>query len=141
LQPSAGSLFLKRLTYFVPGKPIAFARAGSHGTRRYTPKLQADYMKAIQSEYLVMRNQVMIPGIVYWFVGPIRMTIEAVFRTPKGKKPGWKASRCDLDNILKIHCDALNCLAYQDDGQICELIARKTYGLGEGVTVTIEELE
>ena len=128
---------MKRLTYFVPGKPIAFARAGSHGTRRYTPKLQADYMRQVQLECLRMMKL----GKVSRFEGPIRMTVEAVFRVPRGKTAGWKATRTDLDNTLKIHADALNSLAYQDDGQICELIARKTYGLGEGVTVTIEELE
>jgi Holliday junction resolvase RusA-like endonuclease len=49
-------------------------------------------------------------------VGPVR--VEVSF---------WRSSkrRCDLDNLVKSVTDALNGLAYVDDQQIVELVARK----------------
>lgn len=115
----------------IPGKPVAFARAGRNGKRSYTPEPQASYMAAVgwrarsahQGEPLL---------------GPLRMTILATFETDR-KRLEWKASKPDLDNIIKLAADSLNGVLFKDDAQIVEIVARKKYG-PEGLTITIEQV-
>lgn len=45
----------------------------------------------------------------------------------------------DIDNIVKVVADALNCVAYHDDTQIAKVIAVKTYSAVEGLDITVEE--
>lgn len=47
----------------------------------------------------------------------------------------------DLTNIVKQIEDALNCLIYKDDSQICEIFAAKTYSHETKVKVIITLLE
>lgn len=47
----------------------------------------------------------------------------------------------DLDNIVKSILDALNGIAYEDDSQVSELIAKKRYGDEDRITIKLEEIE
>jgi Holliday junction resolvase RusA-like endonuclease len=55
------------------------------------------------------------------------------FDRPKGhskarrSKSEPKISRPDIDNLCKLVLDALNGVAYNDDGQVCVLLAEKRY--------------
>lgn len=70
--------------------------------------------------------------------GPI--ALEAVFVLPRPKAMCWKSrempraphtKRGDLDNLLKGVKDALNELAWRDDGQVCEVVATKFIASGD----------
>lgn len=68
----------------------------------------------------------------------VKLEIEAVRQPPKGwtkRKTadaiacrGWDDAKPDLDNVVKLIGDALNNVAYLDDGQIVALAACKRFG-------------
>lgn len=64
--------------------------------------------------------------------GPLAVEIDLYFRCPpsdcraKAPRPRRRhAKRPDVDNVVKNLLDLLNGLAWRDDGQVCELMARK----------------
>jgi len=65
-------------------------------------------------------------------LGPVSMTITFIFPRPSvmvwKKKPmnrEWRPKGKDIDNLIKTICDGLNGVAYIDDRQVVEVIARK----------------
>jgi Holliday junction resolvase RusA-like endonuclease len=89
------------------------------------------------------------------FVGPVRVTIEAVFepapswskrKTAEALAGLYHTGKPDLDNVEKSILDGLNpeqgqppfCLG--DDAQVAELASRKVYGSPARTEVTIEAL-
>jgi Holliday junction resolvase RusA-like endonuclease len=82
--------------------------------------------------------------------GPLRLDVEVVRARPKGhfgarglrpSAPIYPAARPDLDNYLKTVLDALNGVAWRDDGQVVEVAARKLYGDAEGWCVRIATVQ
>lgn len=60
--------------------------------------------------------------------GCIEVKIQAYFGVKDKKKWGMlKDTRPDTDNIIKIMLDALNSLAWDDDGQVVKITAEKYY--------------
>ena len=45
----------------------------------------------------------------------------------------------DIDNVVKVVCDALNKVAYNDDTQVVKIVAEKYYGETPGLVVEIRE--
>ena len=129
------------VSFYIPGEPVAFARAGSNGKRRFTPSKQASYREAVQWAAKEPCRKAGLP-----FVGPIRAVMCFEFEYPKNysakRKAAttWKNTKPDLDNLVKEISDSLNKIAYHDDAQIVELFARKRFGSSSGVTITIEDL-
>jgi len=82
--------------------------------------------------------------------GPIRLRILAVFPIPTSwpralqrrarEEPIWYLSDPDIDQIEKLICDALNKIAYADDGQIAVVEKMSRYGDRPRTEVTIEAL-
>jgi len=71
--------------------------------------------------------------------GPVRL--EILFRFKRSRKSnGYCTAKPDLSNLVKAIEDALNKIAYNDDAQISELIARKVYAETEETVVTITPL-
>lgn len=80
---------------------------------------------------------------------PISMSIKAYYRIPKAfsKKKHNEALRGalrpqtkpDIDNVVKVVCDALNSIAYHDDTQIVEIKASKFYDDTPRLEIEIEE--
>ena len=81
---------------------------------------------------------------------PIKMTLDFYLPRPKAlfrKKDPEGAVICpkrpDMDNLVKAVLDGLNGVAYKDDGQVVDLVAKKYYHGKDGAPgaiVTIEEL-
>lgn len=87
--------------------------------RMYTPSATSDYETDIQLAYIrsIKRNN----GINTEFgKSGVEMQIDMWIygKTTDTPKP-------DIDNVIKIVCDALNGVAYDDDKQILKLIAYK----------------
>ncbi len=69
---------------------------------------------------------------------PVRLTMEITAPIPKSWSKRAKADaidgrllptgKPDLDNCLKLVCDALNGIAWLDDKQVVEVTARKRFG-------------
>lgn len=124
------------------GRP-QFARTSS-GVRTFSRTKTIKYEARLKE---VGRAAWPFPPVSY----PIRLTIVAVFPIAKswpkwqralaaiGKL--WHVGRPDLDNVIKIACDGLNDVIWKDDGQVCDLRARKQYGETTGLWLTIEFLD
>ena len=126
----------------IPGEAVAFARTRMSKTGvRFTPSKQANYM-AVVRQYV---DEAMRTGSIAPIEGPIRMTVHAIYVMPASwpaKKRGafYKTTKPDADNIAKLVKDACNRVAYRDDAQVAELIARKVYGQESSLLVKIEPL-
>ena len=129
------------IALFIPGEPVAWARAGSNGTRRYTPPKQAAYKAEI-----TLRARRAMAGLAP-FDGPLALRVRVVYPVPASWSKAqratakWKVSKPDLDNLVKGVADALNGIVYRDDAQIAETVMQKCYGPIVGLTATIEPLD
>lgn len=110
---------MSSFSFTVPGVPVAKARPRFNGFRRgcYTPKKTSDYERLVGWKFWCAGGQMVPDGI------PVTLTIKAIFPMPKNapkkdrerlERP--KTTRPDLDNIIKCACDALNGIAWKDDG-------------------------
>ena len=136
------------ISFFVPIIPVPFARAGqrpksARGKTRYTPKPQADYMKAVKDyAAIAMRSA----GRTTPYPDALRLEMVAVFPHPESWSPArkdatkWKTSKPDASNLCKIAEDAMNGVVFEDDAQVCELFVRKQYGPVPGLTVIVTAL-
>lgn len=133
---------LTRVEIVVDGKPKGKGRPREGQGRFYTPKeteAEEAHVRKLTREAMAGRAPA---------VGPVRVTLEAVFEMPQS----WPArlrerssglayiGKPDLDNIEKLYLDALNGVAFLDDAQVCEVLKRKRYGEGQRVHIIIEEL-
>ena len=111
----------------------------------YTPKITVDYERYVQNEYFIQcKNHRYDKGI------PLSMEIDAYYQIPKStsktkalqmvSKNILPVVKPDLDNIVKIICDALNDVAYHDDAQIVAVTVKKYYSLDVRVEVKIREV-
>lgn len=135
-----------RIHFEIPGPPKGKGRprfSTRHGKwRTFTPAATMQY----EDKVIIIFRKV-APGHIP-FNGPVSITITATFPIPTSKPKWWKdrarrglepASTCpDLDNILKIICDALNGVAWGDDRQVWSASITKVYGERSCVAVTIE---
>lgn len=80
--------------------------------------------------------------------GPIKLSVIAVFQIPKSWTKAEKAaaqgafhtSRPDFDNLEKAISDALNGIAFKDDGQVAVTSFAKFWGQSAFTRVTVEAL-
>lgn len=142
------------VAFTIPGQPVPFARAGSQGTRRFTPPKQRDYMleaRRIAHEAMDGRPP---------FGGAIAVDVQASYAIPeswsKRKRAecarAWKTSRPDVDNLAKAildavgdnpslsHTDKLGAIVFADDAAVCRLVVEKRYGPEASVAVTVSKL-
>jgi Holliday junction resolvase RusA-like endonuclease len=116
---------------FISGEPIAQPRVkvSTRGgfARAYTERdhpIHA-YKQAIRLAYVNAGGEVL--------EGPVSVRIVCLFERPKShskkrrqqREP--KTTKPDLDNVGKAILDALNEIAYNDDGQVCRLTVEKWY--------------
>lgn len=131
------------ISFIVPGKPMGKQRPRVTKWGTHTPVETVNYETLVKMMYTEKTNKML--------QGPLLMVIDAYFQIPKSTskrktelmiadkiKPTKKP---DLDNIVKIICDALNTIAYKDDSQIVEITVRKFYGEEPRVHVGISELK
>jgi Holliday junction resolvase RusA-like endonuclease len=134
-------------THFtIPGEPKGKARARScqlpsGHTIHYTPDGTVLYENLIKMEYKTQS------GVYFGEDGYISIMVIAYFRIPLNTSRKTRAlmesgvkvpkKKPDVDNILKVVCDALNGIAYQDDAQIVAAYINKKYSDIPRVEVTI----
>ena len=132
---------------FIPGEPIAQPRAKvstKNGfARAYTERdhpIHA-YKQAIRLAYVNAGGEAL--------EGPVEIRVACWFKRPTShskkrrehREP--KISKPDLDNLAKAILDALNEIAYNDDGQVCRLTVEKWYigGLYDSIGTEIEVVQ
>lgn len=52
----------------------------------------------------------------------------------------WHKSKPDIDNLIKTVLDALNKIAFIDDGQVVQITARKQYANTTGTKIEIIDI-
>ena len=148
------------VAFAVPGEPKGKARPRlGRGGNTYTPRDTREYEDKVRAAFWeAVWNDDRYLGKDFTLTGPIRITIAAHFRIPKGyskkklESMKYPTKKPDADNIEKIICDALNGLAYKDDSQIVESHVMKLWTAGQFawpdddhnepyVWVSIEELQ
>lgn len=143
----------RRVSFVVPaeardkkGRPIGpqawqrarTSRSGRHFTAKATREAK-DVTRGVAERVLAGQPPL---------TGPLSVSILFVFPArgggPKaGRQREWKATRPDADNLVKLVLDALNEVAFGDDGQVARLIVRKIHGAtGEAprAEVAVEQL-
>ena len=138
----------EKLDFVVFGTPVGKSRP-KFSTRNgravaYTPPKTRNYEMLVQKAF---REQC---GPILFEDNPLKVQITAYFpiptRTPKSLRHKMlcgevrHTSKPDSDNVAKSVLDALNCVAFRDDSQVCELSVSKFYDDDPRVEVAIEAL-
>ena len=131
-----------RVQFTIPGKP--FAKQRPRATRQgrvYTPAATVSFERQVGQIAATMFSAPM--------AGPVRLTVEAYFPIPPSWSKrrqaeavgAWHVQKPDVDNVVKAICDGLNRIAWADDGQVAEVVARKRWAAGTGqAVVTVEPI-
>lgn len=89
-------------------------RPHQSGKRRFDPPEQVAYKNMVAMLCkLAMRKA----GIFSPLIGPVFLGFVALYPTDRSY-PDWKATKPDLDNLIKNVKDAVNKLAWNDDQQV-----------------------
>ena len=120
------------IDFEVPGIPVAKARArtvfnkATGRVHSFTPEKTASYENLVKYAFVSKAKDYKL------WDGPITLRVNCVFPMPKSvskqvklKQIREKTTRPDLDNILKCVKDALNGVAWKDDGQVWSVYASK----------------
>ena len=119
---------------FLEVKPMPAPRPRVTRNGTYNKKEYTQYKELIKMAYIAKYK-----GCLTY--KPVAMYLDFFFKIPKSwskkKKENarWHTSRPDSDNLAKSIKDALNCVAYLDDSQVCFLQVRKQYAQMNGVKI------
>lgn len=125
----------------IAGKPFAKQRPlATRQGRVYTPKETVSYEAKVA--------EVGLRHFDTPLEGPVKVTIIAVFEPAKSwskKKTAahlWQPhiQRPDIDNCQKAILDGLNRVAFADDGQVCQIEAKKVWGTPAKTVVVVERV-
>lgn len=110
------------LTFTVKGTPVPWARARQRGRAHFTdPKVKraqhaiAAAARAAGAE--VIEGPVSVVLAFDYDANETRVIVDRMF--------GGKATRPDVDNLIKNVLDAMNGICFADDGQVAHIIAVK----------------
>ncbi len=109
----------------IPGPPVAWARARRRGGRYFTAPAQAEYAERVRQAWLIAGRPRLPDGSVLAVRADFHLARPAShYATGRNAgqlrrtAPAWPLGGPDVDNLLKGPLDALNGLAFDDDGQI-----------------------
>lgn len=132
------------MKFEILGEPVAKGRPkissfGGHA-RAYTPTKTRNAENDIRAQIIQQLPKGFKP-----LQGPLKATVN--FRRtmpasiPKCRRAtALPMTRPDLDNYLKLLWDAFNSVVIEDDAQIVQLDARKSYGT-PGITIELEAIK
>ena len=137
----------KAIQFVIEGVPCAkgrpkFAVLGGFA-RAYTPKKTYDSEKNIAGEAMVsMAGRQPLEGALNCsiaFFMPIPKSVSKKDKTRMLSGEIQHTKKPDLDNLVKLVCDSLNGIAYDDDSQIIRLVCSKQYSDYPRTEITIME--
>lgn len=137
------------MQFEVLGKPQGKQRAkvSTFGgfARAYTPEETVSY----ENRIILSFKQALNGGETPFWDKPLEISITAHHAIPKSfsKKKHAQAltgkvrpqTKPDIDNVVKVVCDALNSVAYRDDTQVIRVVAEKIYSDTPKLVVNLNE--
>lgn len=130
----------------IPGEVVAksrpkFTSRGGYA-RAYTPKKTRDYEALVKYYALQLKQQPLIEAI------EVDISVHRVPPKSWSKKKQREALegiilpvvKSDIDNYCKSIIDGLNGVLFEDDKQICRLIANKVYSEEAKAVVRIKQM-
>ncbi|GAG47502.1 unnamed protein product, partial [marine sediment metagenome] len=111
------------VTFTTPGKPKTWKR------RIVTRRGQSVNTNKPDQQWLAWAAR---RAGVKCYKGPMKVELKCFFKVPRHKAEGDYCAHKnvgDSDNLAKFLLDALNGVAYVDDGQVVELVVSKQYGV------------
>ena len=139
---------INKIRLTINGTPVGKGRPKyTKSGHAYTPSNTREYEDTIRTLYRMQYH-----GFKFSKDIPLDMRIRAFYPIPKSDSKGLHMKKIkneirphnikpDIDNVIKIVCDALNEMAYHDDTQIVDLQARKFYSDSPRVEILIKEAE
>lgn len=124
------------VTLIIPLAPMPKARPRVVNGRAYTPAATAAYERSIK---LAAAHLTPVEG-------PLAVSIAFIFPRLKSSRSAAreiKSTRPDVDNLIKAVLDALNGLAFHDDGQVAQVAGSKWIAAADEeahIEVTIEPI-
>ena len=128
------------IQYRIDHDPVAQGRPRFAKGRAYDPPRSKAYKELVK---LVSRKYFPEP-----LEGPIEIAMFFDIKIPKSW-PAWKkqeklrtyhSSKPDIDNLSKAILDALNGIAYKDDSQVAQWVARKCWSECPGTFIRVRTL-
>jgi Holliday junction resolvase RusA-like endonuclease len=132
------------ISFAIPGKPFGKQRPratarGGHA-RVYTPAQTVSFERQV--------GAIAAPLFPSPMAGPLRLTVIATFAPADSKSRRAREAmigtphtqRPDTDNCAKAVMDGLNRIAWADDAQVAEIVARKQWGTDNGTLVVVEAI-
>lgn len=108
----------------IPLSPVAKARPRVINGRAYTPTATASYERTVK----------LCAAHLTPLSGPIEAEIAFIFprlKSATSTAREVKATRPDIDNLIKAILDGLNGLGFSDDGQVVQITASKWYAAAD----------
>lgn len=122
------------------GRPRFFRRGRFIGT--YDPQKSQDFKQKValfaKTAGVTLSDKAIKIRLDFWLPRP-----KSLYRKSDPEFGMFCSKRPDIDNLIKAVLDGLNGIAFKDDGQVCELQARKFYHSKGGMPATeisIEEI-
>ena len=133
------------MKFIVEGEPKGKARARVTKFATYTPDstvlyenlVKLSFQQSKPRDYIVSENYISMTIIAYFKIPKATSKIKKKLMLENKLRPDKKP---DIDNIVKIICDALNEIAYRDDKQIIDLRIMKYYSENPKVEVMLNEI-
>lgn len=135
------------VSFIIPGEPKGKGRprVSMRGgfARAYTPSATRSY----ESEIAKAASDAGAEPVT----GPVALDVYAYHEIPRSWPRAKRQNaidgflrptgpRNDLDNVVKAVSDALNGVAYRDDGQVVELRAERAYSVEPRVSVEVRQI-
>jgi len=127
------------------GRPKFTANGGF--AKAYTPKKTRSYESTIAQ---CVRSAMVEQSVGAVFEGAVKVRIKAFFPIPKSASKRVREAmeqgvvpmlgRKDVDNVAKAILDAMNGVAYLDDGQVIDLRVTKAYSVLARVEIEVSEI-
>lgn len=135
------------IQFSVPGqpKPLQRARVGRRGAHAAMYDPEANVTNKATVGFYAKKAM----GKKPLMTGPLRLRVFFCLEKPKSKirknsdPHPHPDSRPDLDNMIKLVCDALNGIVWKDDAQVVMIAAYKLWAdkTGPKTTVYVEECQ
>lgn len=114
------------------------------GVRMYDPKRVNDFKKAVAEEARLLYRDKPLNGplkVVVRFYRPIQASSSKRQKALKASGDVLPATKPDLDNYIKSFLDALHGIYWADDNQICQIDARKFYGVKPRIEIEVGKID